>query len=475
MPAIKKNGGLASYGLCEIADGIRRKDFSCVEVLESLLAAVDERNPAVNAFIWQAREQSLAKAAEYDRHRPADLSAQPLFGVPLAHKDMYYQAGRLATGGSEQRAAFRPDYTATVIERLEAAGSITFGGLNMAEFAQNATGHNIYFGNCRNPWNTDYVTGGSSSGSGAAVAARLTYASLGSDTAGSIRLPASLCGVTGLKATWSRVSRHGVMPMSFSCDTVGPLARSAKDCAQMLQVIAGHDPLDPTSADVPKRDYMAALDGNIKGMRIGIPEQYFFKPVDEEVAHAFAEALSVLVARGAIVKTVSLPHLETISAYMSIISRVEAATISAQWMREAQGKFAPHLAGRLYSGADVPAVLYVEALSRRGGILRDFGRQVFSEVDVVMTPMIRVKAFGIDGSDADSGSPDAVRQGLELLEGSRPVSYLGVTAVSMPCGFDSNDMPIGAQVIGRPFDEDIVLKIADAFQRDTDWHMRAPF
>jgi aspartyl-tRNA(Asn)/glutamyl-tRNA(Gln) amidotransferase subunit A len=467
--------GLESQGLCEIAEGIRRGEFSCTDVLESIFAAVDERNPAINAFIWQEREQSLAEAAEYDKKRPADLSGKPLFGVPLAHKDMYYQAGRLATCGSEQRAAFRPGYTATVIERLEAAGSITFGGLNMAEFAQNATGHNVHFGNCRNPWDNDYVTGGSSSGSGAAVAARLTYASLGSDTAGSIRLPASLCGVTGLKTTWSRVSRYGVMPMSFSCDTVGPLARSAKDCAQMLQVIAGRDPLDPTSAEVPVRDYLGALDGDVRGLRIGVPYSYFFEPVDDEIARAFDEALAVLVARGAVVKTVMPPHLDAIAGYMSIISRVEAATIGAQWMREAPDRYAPHLAGRLYLGAAVPAVAYIEALSRRGGILRDFGRQVFSEVDVVMTPMIRIKAPTIAESDADGGSPDAVKKGFDLLEGSRPVNYLGVTAVSMPCGFDGNGLPIGAQVIGRPFDEDRVLKVADAFQRDTDWHRRPPF
>ncbi len=204
----------------------------------------------------------------------------PLHGVPLAHKDMYYQAGRLCTCGSRLRNDFRPDITSTAIERLSAAGAYSFAGLNMAEFAQNPTGHNREFGDCHNPWNPPYITGGSSSGSGAAVAARFVYAALGSDTGGSIRLPASACGVTGLKPTQTRVSRYGAMPLSFTLDNVGPLTRTARDCARVMTLIAGRDPKDPTSSHLPVPDYEGALDGDVRGMRIGIPINYFFDDAD---------------------------------------------------------------------------------------------------------------------------------------------------------------------------------------------------
>ena len=250
----------------------------------------------------------MTTAAAFDAMQRAGRRLGPLHGVPLAHKDMYYRAGKRSTCGSKIRADFRPTYTATVIERLEGAGSISIGGLNMAEFAQNATGHNQHYGHCGNPWNAAYCPGGSSSGSGASVGARLVYAALGSDTGGSIRLPASLCGVTGIKGTQTRVSRYGVMPLSFSADNVGPLARSARDCARIMSVIAGHDPRDPTSSSEPVPDYEAALTGDIRGMKIGVPTNYFLDGVDPDVMAAFETAVEALKQLGAVIVPVTVPH-----------------------------------------------------------------------------------------------------------------------------------------------------------------------
>jgi aspartyl-tRNA(Asn)/glutamyl-tRNA(Gln) amidotransferase subunit A len=271
---------LADLSLVQAADAVRRGEVSAVALLEACLANLDADEVAVNATIWVDKEGAFAAARAADAKRAAGGPLGPLHGLPLAHKDMYYQAGRLSTCGSALRRDFVPDYSATVIDRLAAAGAYAFAGLNMAEFAQNGTGHNRHHGDCRNPWNLSHITGGSSSGSGAAVASRFTYAALGSDTGGSIRLPASANGVSGIKPTQTRVSRYGVMPLSFSADNVGPLARNARDCARMLSVIAGHDSRDPTSADMPVPDYEAGLNGDLRGVRIGVPVTYFMDDVD---------------------------------------------------------------------------------------------------------------------------------------------------------------------------------------------------
>jgi aspartyl-tRNA(Asn)/glutamyl-tRNA(Gln) amidotransferase subunit A len=263
---------------------------------------------------------------------------------------MYYRAGKPCTCGSKIRGTFRPTYTATVVERLEKAGSITIGSLNMAEFAQNPTGHNAHFGDCHNPWNVDHCTGGSSSGSGAAVAARFIYGALGSDTGGSIRLPATMCGIAGIKGTQSRVSRYGAMPLSFSADNVGPLARTARDCARLLRTIAGHDAADPTSSTEPVPDYEAALNGDVRGLRIGVPANFFFDGADSEVRMAFDAAMKVLESRGAKTVRLEIPHMNAVNTYASIMSRVEGATIHAQSMRERPEDYSVHLGGRLYAG-----------------------------------------------------------------------------------------------------------------------------
>src|SRR5580658_2264583 len=379
---------LADLTLVDAATFVRDGEATSRDLLDACWDRMEEVNPTLNATIWTDREGAEAAATAADASHDTPEWLGPLHGVPLAHKDMYYQAGKLSTCGSRLRKDFRPDITSTAIERLAAAGAYSFAGLNMAEFAQNPTGHNREFGDCHNPWNPPYITGGSSSGSGAAVAARFVYAALGSDTGGSIRLPASACGVTGLKPTQTRVSRYGAMPLSFTLDNVGPLTRTARDCARVMMLIAGRDPKDPTSSHLPVPDYEGALDGDVRGMRIGIPENYFFDAADPAVTLAVEHAVEVLHARGATVTRLALP------------ARAE--------------------------------------------------------------------------TDIDNGPLGTETKVLAISANTRPFNYLGLPAISIPCGFDANGLPIGLQLAGRPFAEARLLRLADAYQRDTDWHARRP-
>ena len=465
---------LADLTMTEVADAVATGQATALEVLDANWKRMEALNPRVNAMIWTDREgaETAARAADQAIRDKKPLGR--LHGVPMAHKDMYYQAGKLSTCGSELRKDWRPDYTATVIDRMAAEGAYTFGGVNMAEFAQNPTGHNKTFGDCHNPWNLPRITGGSSSASGASVAARFNYMALGSDTGGSIRLPASACGVTGIKGTQTRVSRHGVMPLSFSHDNVGPLARSARDCARIMAVISGYDPKDPTSAREPVPDYEAGLDGDLRGQRIGVPTNVFFDGADGPVIAAIEAALEVLKARGATVIPIKLPLMEAVAAFGSIVSRVEAATIHAEWMRHDPQAYGQHISGRMYPGYAIPAPYYVESLARRGPILKAFAAEVFAQVDVLVTPTIKTCIPTLEETDIDHGPPGTEHRFMAVSLNCRPFNYLGLPAVSAPCGLDPNGSPIGLQIVGRPFAEGRVLKLADAYQRDTDWHRRLP-
>jgi aspartyl-tRNA(Asn)/glutamyl-tRNA(Gln) amidotransferase subunit A len=464
----------ADLSLTEAADAVRRRRLSAVELLDSCWANIEKANKDLNATIWLDYERAKRAARKADQAVKKKAKLGRLHGLPLLHKDMYYQEGLVSSCGSRIRKEFRPERTATVLERLAAAGAYAFGGLNMAEFAQNPTGHNREFGDCRNPWNLPYITGGSSSGSGAAVAARMTYAALGSDTGGSIRLPAAACGVVGIKPTQTRVSRAGVMPLSFSADNVGPLARTARDCARILAVIAGHDPLDPTSSREKVENYEAALDGKIRGMRIGVPTTHFLDGVDKPVAAALDEAMRVLAKRGAKVERITLPLIDAVLAYAGIVSRVEAAAIHATWMRERPHDYAPHISSRLYASYAIPAPYYVEALARRGPILKEFAKEVFARVDVLATPTIRTCLPTLAETDLDRGPPGTEAKFMGVAANTRIFNYLGLPAVSVNCGFDPNGLPIGLSLAGRPFAEARILKLADAYQQDTDWHRRRP-
>ena len=306
------------------------------------------------------------------------------------------------------------------------------------------------------------------------MAARCAPLALGSDTGGSIRLPASACGVTGLKGTQTRVPRYGAMPLSFSMDNVGPLARTARDCARIMSVISGHDPRDPTSAQEPVPDYEAALDGDIRGLRVGVPTNAFIDTADAPVVAALEEAVKVLAARGARIVRLKLPLMAEIHAYVAIVSRCEAAAIQARWMREQAHDYAVHLSARLYTGYAIPAAYYVEALAQRGPVLKEFAAEVFAQCDVLATPTIPMCLPTLAETDIDHGPPGTEHRFMAVSINTRPFNYLGLPAASAPCGLDPNGLPIGLQIAGRPFAEARVLKAIDAYQRDTDWHRRRP-
>jgi aspartyl-tRNA(Asn)/glutamyl-tRNA(Gln) amidotransferase subunit A len=385
---------------------------------------------------------------------------------------MYYDAGKVVTCGSKIRRDFVATTTSTALQRLKDAGTVRLGSLQMAEFAYGPTGHNAHFGAVHNPWNLDHITGGSSSGSGAAVAARLTSAALGSDTGGSVRMPAHFCGVTGLKTTVGRVSRAGAMPLSQSLDTVGPLAQSAEDCALLLGLMAGADPEDPTAITGPLPDYMAATKAPMKGITIGIPTAFYVDDLDPEVARVLDETIATLQREGAEIVKVELPDQRQLASASQLVLAVEAAAFHKRWMIERPQDYGPQVLMRLQNGLAVPAITYLEAMRWRGPALSAHAAAT-AGVDAVIAPVSPIPAPTIAESDVGN-SPEADAVLPRLTRFTRPVNYLGLPALSIPSGFTKSGLPVGLQLIGRSFDEATLLRIGAAFQRATDFHARVP-
>ena len=464
---------VSELSMTEAADAFARGEVTAKSLVDAMLHRLGQHESKVNSLIRLERDEALLAAHAADKARAAGKPQGPLAGVPMLHKDMYYRQGKVSTCGSKIRRDFVPSVTATVLHRLDLAGAMDCGTLNMAEFAQNPTGHNAHFGDVMNPWNGAYCTGGSSSGSGAAVAARFVTAALGSDTGGSIRLPAAMCGVTGLKPTQTRVPRTGVMPLSFSADNVGPLCRTARDAARFLGVIAGACPGDPTSAAEPVPDYEAALTGDLRGMRMAVVEPWFFDDIEAPVAEAFEAAIQTLQSLGVRTEMVSPDSMHAIGTYTALVSRVEGATIHAQWMRERPSDYATHLSARIYGGYAIPGTAYLEALARRGPLLRRFCQEALAGFDAVLTPSLRTRVPTRAETDIDA-NPENWSRFMALSANTRPFNYLGLPTISVPAGFDDRGLPVGLQIATRPFGEAKLLRIADAFQRETDWHKRNP-
>jgi aspartyl-tRNA(Asn)/glutamyl-tRNA(Gln) amidotransferase subunit A len=451
---------LAAVGLAGEVGRLRAGEVRSADLLAAALGRIAQVDAGLNAVVWQCAEAARAQAARCDRG-----GAGALHGVPLAHKDLFGIAGQRQTAGSELWRDHYATVTSTVLARLAEAGSYSFAGLSLAEFAQNPTGHNAAFGDCINPWNAAMITGGSSSGSAVAVAAGYCTGSLGTDTGGSIRLPAACCGVTGLKPTYGRVSRAGVVPLCASLDCVGPIARTALDCATLMDVIAGADPDDPTCEDLPVA-HVAALDGDVRGQRIGVPVNWFCDEAAPEILEAYHAALGVLEARGARLVRLEVPLLDAIATYGGTMARVEAAALHAGWMRTQPGRYVTHVSARLYPGYAIPATYYVEAMQARPTIIAAFVRAVFGQVDVLATPTLRSRAPSRAETDVDVGPPGSETRFFAVGGNVRPFNYLGLPALSLPCGMDANGVPIGLQLVGRPFAEPRLLRVADAYQRE---------
>ena len=462
----------ALWSLEETAAAIRDGRISAVEATEACLARIDAHEEAINGFISLDRQAALADARAADEELAQGKSRGPLHGVPLAHKDMYYRRGTTTTCGSKIRRNYVPDITATVLDRLEAAGALNLGGLNMSEFAAGPTGHNEHFGHCRNPWNTAHITGGSSSGSGAATAARFVYGAMGSDTGGSVRLPAALCGVVGLKPTYGLISRYGAMPRAWSNDTMGPLARTARDCALLTQAIAGRDPNDATTADEPVPDYLGVIDAGIDGLRVAVPKNFFYERVEPEVEAALQESLTAIRKLGAEIVEVSVPDLEPIFRLGDAISKSEAATIHAKWMCQRPQDYGRHTAARVEAGFHLPATRYIEALSLRGRYVAEFTAAVFEDADMLHIPVIPMPVPTIEETDFH-GNDTVGDMVAKMTMFTRPFNYLGLPSLSVPCGF-TDGLPVAFQLVGRPFSEAQLFAMAAAYERETDWHERVP-
>ncbi len=397
----------------------------------------------------------------------------PLHGVPLAFKDLCFIRGLPTSCGTRTAEYFIAEQDCTAVARLVGAGAVTLGKLNMTELAMGALGDNPHHGHARNPWDLERCTGGSSSGSAVAVAAGLARGAIGTDTGGSIRLPAAACGITGLKPTYGRVSRAGGMALSWSNDHLGPMARTARDCALMLQAMAGPDPLDATASPRPVPDYLADLDAPVRGLRVGVPENFFFQGLDPEMEAGVRAAIGTLAALGVQVTEQRLPDPQVMNDVTSIISRSESAALHAGLLRERPHELAAFTRARLELGLRVPAYDYLQALRLRARLARAFSREVWAEVDVLAAPVIPEPAPPLTAALTGSLEDIILRQG-RFSRLTRPFNGLGLPALSLPCGFSRGGLPLAFQVVGRPFDEASVLRVGHAYQSVTDWHAREP-
>ena len=463
---------LALLSASELARAIRAGTATAREAVEANLARVESWNARLNVFIAldAAHARSSADLADAEARRGRFHGA--LHGVPLAHKDMYYREGRIATCGSTLRRDWVAPVTATALTRLDAAGALDLGTLNMAEFAFSPTGHNWCVGHARNAWNPAHITGGSSSGSATGVAARMFHAALGSDTGASIRVPAHFCGVVGIKPTWGRVSRAGAMPLSWSLDTVGPLTRTVEDAALILGLIAGADPADPTASTEPVPDYVAGLARGARGLRIGVPSR-FFTECDDDTKRLFADAERVFAALGAQLVAIDPPDMDRLNAYCSMVMSCEAITIHREWLRTRPQDYGGQVRARLEAGLMIPAAYYLDAMRARGPMLDDFSARVFGQCDMLMAAVTDSAAPTIDETAFEPG-PDLGAKLGRFTRFTRCINYLGLPGLTVPAGFAANGLPIGFQLIGRAFDEATLFAAGHAYQQATDWHRRAP-
>jgi len=477
----------------DIRDGIAAGRVSAVEVCRAALGRVEAVNPSLNAFNLVDGDRALARAAEIDRRRAAGEPVGPLAGVPVALKDNLCVRGMRTTASSRILERFVAPYDATASARLEAAGAVIVGKTNCDEFAMGSSNENSAFGPVRNPWAPDRTPGGSSGGSAAAVAAGTVPLALGSDTGGSIRQPAAFCGVVGLKPTYGRVSRYGLLAFASSLDQIGPIARSAADAALALAVIAGADPADATSSREPVPDFSATLTGDIRGLRVGVPGAFVTDGVDAGVRRAFEAGLSTLREAGAALVDIELPHAKYAIPVYYLVATAEASSNLARYdgvrygyrsprdpdgsVREMYARtrdegFGAEVKRRIMLGTYVLSAGYYDAFNLKAQqvrtLLRSDYQQAFERVDVVAMPTSPIPPFRLGEKTADP---------LQMYLAdvfTVSANLAGLPAISIPCGFADGTLPVGLQLTGRMFDESTLLRVADAYERLTDWHARAP-
>ena len=451
---------------------IQRKEISPVEVIEAHLARIEATEPVLNSFITLLPEEARAAARRAEEDIQAGNYKGPLHGIPVGLKDLYNTGGVRTTSGSRIFDNFIPERDCTVAARFREAGAILLGKLNMHQFAYGPTGENPDYGHMHNPWNPELVTGGSSGGSGSAAAAGQCTITMGSDTGGSIRIPASLCGIVGLKPTYGLVSRYGLTPLSWSLDHPGPMVRTVEDAALTLNAIAGYDPNDVASARVDIPDYTSALNNDVRGLRIGLPKEYFEAPLDPQVAQSVHDAIAVLESMGAVVTQVSLPMFQDSQAISTAILMAEASAVHRDLLAREGEKLYPPIRLRLEAGLFISAADYLRAQQGRALFDRQ-ARQLLDQVDLLAGPTEPVTAPRLLAERVQVGEEE-MGTTAALTQYTRPYNITGFPAISIPCGFSDTGMPIGLQLAGRPFDELTVLRAAHAYEQATDWHQRRP-
>ena len=454
---------IAYATIAELGARYRKRDLSPVEVTQALLARIEKLDPILHAFVTLTADSALAEARSAEEAlRRGD--ARPLLGIPVAHKDIYLTRGVRTTGGSALLADWIPDQDATCVRRWGAAGTVQLGKLITHEFAFGLQFPGHRFPPAKNPWNLDHIPGGSSSGSGAALAAGLVTGATGSDTGGSIRGPAAFCGIVGLKPTYGRSSRAGVLTLSWTLDHTGPMARTVQDCAFLLQPLAGYDPADPASSRAPVDDYVAPLGRDIRGLKIGVPRAYFLEEVDAEVARAFEEALEALRRLGAEVRDVQIPSLRGAHSFLLILM-AEAYAYHERDLREHPELYGEVLRERILAGALVTASEYTQAQRIRSEICRETA-EVLKTVDVLASPTALKPATPF----AQAFDPEFAFPKSNMA----PFNLTGLPTLALPCGFSASGLPLSFQLSGRPFEEATVLRAGHAYEQATTWHTRRP-
>jgi aspartyl-tRNA(Asn)/glutamyl-tRNA(Gln) amidotransferase subunit A len=482
---------LTALTIHELHDQIKKREITSRQVTESVFHRIETVGPKIQAYTTLTRDKAMAQAEEADQSIRSGQTITPLTGIPLAMKDNLCTRGVRTTCSSKILENFTPPYDATVIAKLKDRGFVMTGKTNMDEFAMGSSTENSAFAVTKNPWALDRIPGGSSGGSAAAVAADLCIAALGSDTGGSIRQPAACCGVVGMKPTYGRVSRYGLVAFASSLDQIGPLTKDVTDCALMMNAIAGHDPLDSTSAEIACPDMRRALIKDVKGLRLGMPKEYFMEGIDAEVERAVKDAIRLLEKAGAVIKNIHLPHTSYAVATYYLLATAEASSNLARYdgvkygYRTKQAKdllemymktrsegFGPEVKRRIMLGTYALSAGYYDAYYRKAQqvrtLIKDDFDAAWKEVDAILTPTTPTPAFKMGEK-----TQDPLQMYLSDIF-TISVNLAGIPAISMPCGFTKTGLPIGLQILGRPFDEETVLRVAYTYEQETEWKKRKP-
>jgi aspartyl-tRNA(Asn)/glutamyl-tRNA(Gln) amidotransferase subunit A len=457
---------LTQLSLTEAARLLQKQEITAAALLEAHLERIAALNPTLNAFITVTADLAQRQAHQADVEIAAGKYRGPLHGIPIALKDLYETAGLRTTAGSTFFKEHVPTTDAFLVERLKEAGAVLVGKLNMHEIALGVTNENPHYGDCRNPWNPQHISGGSSGGSAAAVAAGLCMGALGSDTGGSIRIPSALCGVVGLKPTLGRLSLRGVMPLSWNLDHPGPHARTVRDAALLLQALAGYDPLDPASVNHTVDDYLSGLENGVRGWRIALASGSFFEQADPEVLQAVQQAAALFQDLGAQVEEVDLPEAREAALDNGLIVTSDAAAFHARRLEENPGGFGADVLARLKAGAAFTSTEYVLARRTQSLARRRF-ELLFEQYQVLLTPSVPSAA-------PLRGSAEAVERARQLTRFTAPFNLTGQPALSVPAGFSSDGLPLGLQIISRSWAEALVLQAARAYEQAAGWRLDLP-